>query len=468
MLTDDSPPVTPSDRNASLRPTAEKLLTVVGFAIPVGAYLALLVHYQVNAVWADEWGDVHVLVQNAGHFPNWTSLWAVHSDNRVLFPNLIVIGLAHTVGFNIEVEEYLSALMLFASTALLIWAHKRRSPATPLLYYVPVAFAMLTFAQSQNSLWGFQMAWYLVLLSLAVTVVLLDRPELVWPVFVVAIVAAVVGSYSSVQGLLIWPVGLVLLYHRRRPGWVFASWVAAGVATVALYYYNYQAVRTVSPTWALEHPLWSAKLFLFALGDVVGLQTSPGHANVGALFSETNRAVTTPGNAAVLLFGVVILALAVFVIVKWGLRRDTESAGPIGIALTVYGLLFAASVTDGRVLLGYWGVSQSRYVTDTALVLAGIYLTALGRAPSRERVELRPAFTGIVLGAMAVAVAFGVHYGVGGARSVRQQEIAAMATARNVDHESNLTVYAVDIGESPQEIRQDVAFLREHHLGPFG
>ena len=62
--------------------------------------------------------------------------------------------------------------------ALLIWAHKRRSPATPLLYYCPVAFVMLTFAQWQNTLWGFQMAWYLVVFALAVSVVLLDRPRL--------------------------------------------------------------------------------------------------------------------------------------------------------------------------------------------------------------------------------------------------------------------------------------------------
>ena len=41
-----------------------------------------------------------------------------------------------------------------------IWCHRRRSPSTPLLYYVPVAFLTLTLAQWQNTIWGFQMAWY--------------------------------------------------------------------------------------------------------------------------------------------------------------------------------------------------------------------------------------------------------------------------------------------------------------------
>ena len=176
-----------------------------------------------------------------------------------------MIALADTVSFNSEIEEFLSASMLFGATALLIWAHKRRSPATPLLFYVPVAFVMLSFAQSQNSLWGFQMAWYLVLLALAVSMVLLDRTDLDGPSSSLRLLRPSSGSYSSIQGLLIWPIGLVLLYHRRRPTWAFGSWVAAGLVTVAVYLHNYHATN-VSPTWALRHPLWSAKLFVFGPG----------------------------------------------------------------------------------------------------------------------------------------------------------------------------------------------------------
>ena len=85
--------------------------------IPLGLYIALLAHYQVNAhLDRDQWGDVHVLVENNGHFRNWSVLWTLHGDNRVFFPNLIVVALSHTVRFNIEIEEYLSALMLFGAT----------------------------------------------------------------------------------------------------------------------------------------------------------------------------------------------------------------------------------------------------------------------------------------------------------------------------------------------------------------
>jgi hypothetical protein len=458
----------------SLNSTFVKVLTVAGFAIPVGAYLALLAHYQVNAISGDQWDDVALVAQSfGGHFPSWSSLWGLHTDNRIFFPNLIVIALAHTVSFNIEVEEYLSALMLFGAIALLIWAHKRRSPATPLLFYCPVVFVLLTFSQWQNTLWGFQMAWYLVVVAWAASVVLLDWPRLPWPAFIGAILVAVVGSYSSLQGLLIWPVGLVLLYHRRRPSWAFVSWIAAGVVTTALYFQNYHAPSS-SPKFALEHPVLVLKFYLFALGDVVGVQMKEG----------------APANGAVIAFGALILVMAIFVVLRWGIRRDPRSGTPIGIAMIVFGLLFDLLITEGRLLFGLWGASQSRYVTYDVVVLAGIYMTLLsparartpaaGRSTTRrshpalskvrvlvDRIDRRILLR-ITLVVMVVQLVFGVHYGIEGARYEHQTYVSAAHLTRNIDHESDMTVVRLYFVESAQWIRQQAEFLRTHHLSLFG
>ena len=150
------------------------------------------------------------------------TLWAQHNENRIFFPNLIVVVLGDTTHFNTVIEEYVSAAMLIIATGLLILTHRRRRPSTPWFYYCPVVILMFSLVggnpwwASTNTLWAFQMAWYLVLLGLAVTLFLLDRPSLTWLVLAGAMAAAVVGSFSSLQGLLIWPIGLVLLYLRRR------------------------------------------------------------------------------------------------------------------------------------------------------------------------------------------------------------------------------------------------------------
>ncbi len=316
-----------------------KILTAVGFAVPVVVYIIFLQHFTVNAMWQDQWDDVPVIRESFAHFPDWSSLWLQHVDNRILFPNLIVIALAHTLHYNITVEEYVSALMLFAATAVFIWCHKRRSPQTPLLFYCPVAFLTLTLAEWQNTIWGFQMAWYLVLLSLAMAIAFLDRLRFTWPVFSVAIVVAIVGSYSSLQGLLIWPIGLVLLYQRRRPVRALIVWVMVAGATTVLYFHNFTSSKAFNPRETiLKGPFDAVKFFIFALGDIAGVQ-------------ETKN---EPANGWVMAFGVVILVLAVLVLLRWGLRRDEHSAAPIGIALILYGLLFDALITQGRVFLFYF------------------------------------------------------------------------------------------------------------------
>ena len=278
-----------------------------------------------------------MIAHSYGHLFDWSSLWAQHNENRIFFPNLIVLVLARVTLFNIQIEEYLSAVMLVMATALLIWAHRRRAPATPWLYYCPVVLLAFSIVQYENTLEGFQMAWCLVMLSLATAVVLIDRITLTWLTLVAAIAAAAVGSFSSLQGLLVWPAGLVLLYHRRRSKPFVAIWIASAAASVVIYFYNFNT-NEGSPNhgYALQHPLDAIKFYVFAVGDVVGYP----------------QQYARPGNIGVLLLGVVILVLAGLTVALYGIRRDECGAAPVGVALISVGLLFDAMITEGRVIFG--------------------------------------------------------------------------------------------------------------------
>ena len=185
------------------------------------------------------------------------------------------------------------------------------------------------------------MAWYLVLLSLALTIALLDSaavgrrpdwPRSAWPTFVAAALVAVVGSFSSLQGLLIWPVGLVLMYQRRWPLWAFVSWIGAAGVTVVLHFHNFVTIRVDNLGLVLSHAYLGVRVFWFALGDVVGVQ----------------ERLQDPPNAAVMAFGIAIFILALFVLLRSGIRRDEHNGAPIGVSLIVFGRLFDALMTQGR------------------------------------------------------------------------------------------------------------------------
>jgi hypothetical protein len=462
-----------------LNPRVVNIMTTVGFGFPTALVLWLIDHYGVNVIESDQWDDVTVIRHSYTNLFDWSSLWAQHNENRIFFPNLIVIALSRTTHFDVRVEEFLGATMLIAATALVVLTHKRRSPTTPWLYYCPVAFLMLSLCQYGNMLWGFQMAWFLVLLAMAASLFLLDRLRLTWAAFLGAMAAAEIGSFSSLQGLLIWPVGLLLLYHRRRV-WSFVTpWVVAGVASVALYVHHFDNTAAAAPHNAvLHHLMGSAKFYTFSIGDVLGIPFQFHQA----------------GNNWISLLGLAVILLGVGVVVAYGIRRDDRSAGPFGVALIMVGLLFAATVTEGRVIFGYWAASASRYTTFDLLIPVGIYLALLDR-PRRRAPTIptddasdpvllaaesppkgRRAINGVALRAARIAIlvviiaqfAVSLSQGIRGARSSYVYQAQGARVLRNIDHTpNNQVVYYLYIFSNSSFIRHQARTLQRHHLSVF-
>ena len=137
-----------------------------------------------------------------------------------------------------------------------------------------------------NALWDFQFAWYFIILMFVASLWLLLRDGLGTAAFLGAMATAVLGSYSSVQGLLIWVVGLLCLawplWHDRRQ-WnrirsvQVGTWVIAAGITTALYYWNFAPSETGQfgpvtvrpPPWSLHHPLHLAQFFIVDIGNFV-------------------------------------------------------------------------------------------------------------------------------------------------------------------------------------------------------
>jgi hypothetical protein len=459
-------------------------VTVIGFALPVTFYLWVVAHYSVNVIEGDQWDDVTVIRASYSHLIPWGALWAQHNENRIFFPNLLVIALSRTTHFDIRAEEWLSAALMLAGVTLLILTHKRRSPTVPWLYYCPAVIVMLSITQYGNMLWGFQMAWFLVFLALAATLFLLDRPTLTKIAFVGALLTAVIGSFSSLQGLLIWPVGLVLLYHRRRswPHWVV--WLAVGVASIVLYFHHFNShIASVGHRgWAFTHPWDSLRFFVFAIGDGFSIQV-PANNDYG-------------GYLGIVAFGVILVILGVLAIVTYGLRRDGARGSPIGVALICMGFLFAATITEGRDIFGYWAASASRYTTLDLLVPAGIYLTLLDRPTlwwrTSARVESPPLAGGVgppdagpgdprwidrvalpvaralIIVMIVVQVAIAIPNGIKGARSNYVYQAQGAKVLRNINHAGNdELVFFLYVFSNAEFIRHQALTLEQHHLSVF-
>jgi hypothetical protein len=431
-------------------------LTAVGFGIPIAVYLWFLHHYSLNVVRSDQWSDVTLISKSYGGALTLSALWAQHADNRILFPNLIVLAMSRIDAFNISVEEYISASFLFAAIALIIVTHKSRSPDRPWIAYCPVAIVMASVVQAENILWGFQLAWYLVLVLLAGVIFILDRPSLSKLGTVGAVMLAVIGSYSSVQGLLIWIAGLLLLFYRRRPTPLIAVWMAVGTLTTVLYVYKLD-IQAGVPSYltAIHLPRQAVRFYFESIGDVLGV---PLRSNgVGA------DLVTG--------VGIVIVALALFALWFGHRYRAAESAAPVGMALIVFGLLFAFSTTWGRTYGGPAAASASRYTTYDLLILVGAYLTFLALPRSavstRKSSRIMTRTVAAMLGCLIILVAvFGFVNGIRWARSSNANQILQAAVTVDIDHiPDNLVKTSLLELETPaSQLRLDAHTLAAHGL----
>lgn len=460
------------------------ILTVVAFGLPVAGYFWIIHHYGVNVLVADQLTNVTVVKDAYSSHFRWGPLWAQHNNDRQFFPNLIVIGLAWTVRLNVVIEEYLSAVMLVATTGLLILTHRRRSPSTPWLYYLPVVLLMFSLSQYFNTLWGYQLCWYLILLCLAVALALLDRPTLHWIALAGAVAAGIVGSYSSFEGLLIWPTGLVLLYHRRRSVRFLGAWIGAAVLTVLQYFHDFRIhVAAPRPHYAIRHPLVSLNFYLALVGYVARFV-----ARVG---TKVGHAGTVEA-----LFGLVIIGLALATIAAYGLRRDEHGGGPLGVSLICFGLLFAGAVTQGRVTKGYIVASASRYTSFDLLILVGIYLALLdrpaiagvmqrGKDNWKEGAEatskavankcvlternirvVHSVMVGAMLMVIATQVATSTNTGLIQIQGTHRHQRRAVYALQNLDVTSNKALPGLDLSphRSDQYIRHQLQLAQELHL----
>ena len=435
-------------------------LGVLGPIAPIGVYFWFIHQYSANVVYWDQWADIGLLDHWYKGTLSFSTLWASHGDHRIIFPNLIVIALAQFTHFNVVFEEYLSAVMLVVAAALFILTHRRHAPSTPLLSYTPVTLLLFSFVQYQNTLWGFQIAWYLVTLALALALFLLDRPAPTGWVFAGAIAAAVVGSFSSLQGLLIWPVGLLILYLRRSPRRPLVIWVACALITAVLYFHQLNPSEHSNQTYVFTHPIESLKYFLFLIGSVLGTEL-------------------TSAPWPIIVFGAIVMVIAVVLLVRY--LRPSESSSLVGVALICYGILFAATVTQGRAWFGLW--APSRYSTCGLLILSGCYLAVLGRAPARDllanggrtaqdprqrRAHAANAFIGIGLAVtIGLQVIFGTGHGLASAKSwsKNQQEVADITV--NVEQASTSLVQDELIKGNAALSRELVQTMRANRLSLF-
>ena len=120
--------------------------------------------YGTNLFWGDDWCVRPSLL---AHYADGTlsvaELWQQHNEHRIFFPKLVMLGLGVLTRGNVLADMYFSEVLLLAILVIFLIACRRQLAGDWAIWLmVPIAFLVFSVRQFENMLWGFQIAFIMV------------------------------------------------------------------------------------------------------------------------------------------------------------------------------------------------------------------------------------------------------------------------------------------------------------------
>ena len=418
MLSGEQNPGPAADGTRQRRwPRPNLLLLGVACVIPV-FYLAYVWHYGVNFVL----GGRMLLIRA----PDWmrrrrsltlSLLWAQYNENRLVHPQPALGTVRSDHPRKRQVDDAVRRLPLRCQLRLpprYLSVGRRQMAGSSANHRCGTR--MVQPGRLGKRVLKVQIVWYLIIFFLMAMLLVLSRRQITPGALVFAMALAVAASISSLQGLFVWPVGLLCLLwrleERSRKVSYSVAWMIVGVVTTVFYFWHYtfQGTAGVGVGYDLRNVDLVVEYLLAAVGNVIPFGTTSValHALIG-----------------------IPLCLAAVLVSFRSFRERVRAPGPhplpLSSALIVFALLFDVSIAVERLNLGVDGALASRYTMANLLIIVGICLFVFQRVPTWQEITRPSASPLRTLGIVAVAllvvvqIASSAHYGFDNARVTQGQ-----------------------------------------------
>lgn len=363
-------------------------------------------------------------------------LYARHNEHRLVVPRLWF--LADLLLFQGTQAFLIAVIVVSSAVHAAVLAGVFRSlghRGWPFWIYAAAALgALLSPAQWENLVWGFQVQFVQVWLfaSLAFMAVARAEGRAEWWLVVAGIAAALASTYSMANGLLVWPLLVALALWSRVRGGPLWLLVATALVVVAVEAVGFRAhPGHGDPAQTIAEP---AQVLIYAfryLANAIGAIGTSGQELAGA--------------ALVL----AVLAMTVEALVRPGRYRPGHA-----VLLAIAGFVIGAALVTalGRVNFGLGQANATRYATPSFIFLVTCFGLLLDRLLRVQRPRVRIA--GIVAG-LALLLVPGLIDGV---------KHASIAFSDR-DSRINAVVSYLAGGYRPEALRELFPFLP---LRPFG
>jgi len=385
----------------------KKIIIAALVVAPVIGGALYLYLYGVNIAFADEFRFVPMMI--SGHLPSLRELFTPNVDHIIAFPTLAYFAVGKVSAWSSLAVMWLSfslVVMLYAVVSYFIF-HRLSGWAATVACLI-VGSALFHPVQRENILWGFQitftMCFVFSLLSLFFLARFLNREEggAFTPNLAIALACGVIASFSSLQGLLVWPiaaVGWLLVSEKKRlsslPFWF---WCLCGAAVWGIFWYCYFTNRVAitlsdrkgdTTFWELITTTNLLNLYNTTYSYFIGvLDNVCGDSKAFVSMMDITQEISPWGEIR----GVLIAIVAVLTVGHFLLKRPRAGLFPFLVLLFGLGtLLLIAIGRGGNSLMGQYSwhnvQPESRYYTFALAVLwsMALYMAVLAQKSDRFR-----------------------------------------------------------------------------------
>ena len=361
--------------------------------------LAFILLNGVNVPFADEWWNAGLVKSVKSGQATFNSFWSPNNEHRMLIPRLEFATIAVLTHWNSKAMMIVGWLVAVLALLFLFSQFKKiYSPAHPTLWIAAMgvsAAALFSLVQLENWLWAFQFAFFFIQFAVIADLIILSRSNVaLWLRLLAAVALGAAASFSSAQGLLVWPASMLTLSLtndslRKKAIGLFCLLLSAAI-TFSLYFSGLQ--RTTELHLRPEQIMEKVQLPIFGFFGLVG--------NPLAHWISYEH---LPHRAWFIGLSITIVFLFLtFMVIKRG--RLPDAAPWLGLAAYAYS--FCLVTTYGRLGMGYTGsFLASRYTTHVTLLLITILALIL---IALDSIESGPAHHPPRLGGIRVLGAFGV------------------------------------------------------------
>lgn len=240
-------------------------------AIPVIYFFILLDAHVVNIPYTDDFNLLETVqkLRNAGNFVEMLeALFEQVNQHRFGFERLVMLIMyALTGSVNIKTQIIIGDLFMLGIGYLLYLSLKKEGISW--YWFIPVPYILFNLVYFENAYWGIAALQNTPLIFFALlTAYGLAREDKKG--FRIAIIAALLTTFTSGSGLLAWIVGMVLLAFQKR----FKSllwWLASTIAVLLFYFFfDYEFISSQGEkVW--NHPIFNTIFVMAFWGNALYL-----------------------------------------------------------------------------------------------------------------------------------------------------------------------------------------------------